>query len=160
LSKEPELKICQAVPNDAIALSAIAVAGKAHWPYSQAQLKSWRSDLMVSANQISRCPTFVAKVDDLVAAFLVLEPGPTNWTLEHLWVLPDYMGRGIGRALLFHARDVAAAGGAEALTIDADPYAEPFYLACGAVRVGTIAAPIDGAPDRVRPQIYLSIVAR
>jgi hypothetical protein len=38
------------------------------------------------------------------------------------------------------------------LRVDADPHAERFYLACGAVSIGTVAAPIAGQPDRVRPQ--------
>jgi hypothetical protein len=51
---------------------------------------------------------------------------------------------------------VAVAGG-NALAIDADPNAEAFYLAKGARRIGEIAAPIEGHPDRVRPQMLLPI---
>jgi GNAT superfamily N-acetyltransferase len=51
--------------------------------------------------------------------------------LEHLWVLPDWMGQGIGRALFRHAAERAAARGALSLTIEADPNAEPFYLPHG-----------------------------
>ena len=150
----------RARPDEAALLSDIALRAKAHWPYPAEQIAAWRNDLVVTPEQISSYPTHVAQIDAIVTGFFLLEPQQENWTLEHLWVLPDYMRRGIGRALLSHAKDVAAAGGAEALTIDADPYAEPFYQACGAIRVGTIAAPIDGAPNRLRPQMYLPIVAR
>jgi hypothetical protein len=44
--------------------------------------------------------------------------------------------------------------------IDADPHAEAFYRACGALRIGGVAAPIDGQPQRVRPQLVLSTVRR
>jgi hypothetical protein len=37
------------------------------------------------------------------------------------------------------------------VTIDADPFAEAFYLHCGAERCGEVAAPIPGLPDRTRP---------
>ena len=43
------------------------------------------------------------------------------------------------------------------LTIDADPNAELFYLAYGAIRTGTIAAPIEGVPDRVRSQLHFRV---
>jgi hypothetical protein len=44
-------------------------------------------------------------------------------------------------------------------TIDSDPNAEPFYLACGAERTGAIPAPIAGQPARVRPQLVVRIRA-
>lgn len=43
------------------------------------------------------------------------------------------------------------------ITIDADPNAEAFYLACGVIRVGHVAAPIFADPSRVRPQLSLPI---
>lgn len=64
---------------------------------------------------------------------------------------------GIGSALLGDAAARAAATGAHVLAIDADPNAESFYLANGARRVGEIAAPIEGHPDRVRPQMLLDL---
>ena len=66
------------------------------------------------------------------------------------------MGRGVGRALLSHAARLAAEAGASALAIDADPNAEQFYLAFGAERVGSLAAQIEGAPGRERPQLLLT----
>lgn len=66
------------------------------------------------------------------------------------------MRRGIVRALLAHAVSTARSGGASAIAIDADPSAEPFYLACGARREGVVAAPVSGNPARVRPQLTLS----
>jgi len=39
------------------------------------------------------------------------------------------------------------------VTVDADPNAESFYLACGADRCGEVPAPIRGEPGRVRPQL-------
>ena len=76
--------------------------------------------------------------------------------LEHFWVLPGQMGKGVGRALLVYARGLAAAGGANRISIDADPYAERFYRACGANTVDIKAAPIPGMPQRVRPQMLLA----
>jgi hypothetical protein len=56
-------------------------------------------------------------------------------------------------------REVHAAG-LDQLQIDADPNAEPFYVACGARRVGERPAPIAAQPLRVRPQLVLAIPAR
>ena len=53
-----------------------------------------------------------------------------------------------------------AAAVAATLHIDADPNAVAFYLACGAVRVGEVAAAIEGEAGRVRPQLRLGVGAR
>jgi GNAT superfamily N-acetyltransferase len=52
--------------------------------------------------------------------------------LEHLWVSPEHIGTGIGRALFDHAVRRAAALGATTLSIEADPNAEGFYRRMGA----------------------------
>ena len=55
--------------------------------------------------------------------------------------------QGLGRRLLAHAARVARLAGAREIAIEADPQAEPFYLAQGAVRVGARAAPFPANPD-------------
>jgi len=150
--------IRRAAPDEAAILAGIAQAAKAHWGYSAAQLAAWRDGLSPDSASIASCPTHVAEIDGEIAGFCQLIDSARPAVVEHLWVHPRHMGRGIGRALLDAClRELAAAGG-DALDIDSDPHAEGFYLACGAVRVGEIAAPIDGQPDRVRPQLRLAVM--
>ena len=61
--------------------------------------------------------------------------------------------------LAAHALETAARGGAASVSVDGDPNAERFYLACGAERRGEIAAPIPGEPGRVRPQFAFALRA-
>jgi GNAT superfamily N-acetyltransferase len=149
------LHIRQARASDAVTLSALAVAAKQHWAYSVEDIESWRRLLTVRQDDLVSKPAFVAELDGEVAGFYVLAPDGTMWELEHLWVSPPFMRRGVGRALLAHAALTARSGGASSIAIDADPNAEPFYLACGAAREGSIAAPIASNPARVRPQLSL-----
>ncbi len=120
-------------------------------------MDAWRADLAISPQMIADNHVHVAEYEAQVAGFYVLLPQAEHWVLDAFWVLPDFMGRGIGRALLEHAVGVASQGGATMLTIDADPHAEAFYRACGAKTVSTVAAPLEGMPDRVRPQMVLSV---
>ncbi|MBO9334342.1 MAG: GNAT family N-acetyltransferase [Roseiflexus sp.] len=46
--------------------------------------------------------------------------------MEDLWVLPDYIGKDIGRKLFEHAIKQAQLSGADHLELDADPNATPF----------------------------------
>jgi GNAT superfamily N-acetyltransferase len=151
------MHIRKAEPAESDALSAIAYASKAHWGYAPAVLDSWRHDLSVSADSIARHPTFVCEVRGEIAGFYQLMLSEGECGLEHLWVHPSFMGKGIGRSLLAHAVEHAARCGAKHVVIDADPNAERFYLACGAVRCGAVAAPIEGEPGRVRPQLRISV---
>ena len=77
--------------------------------------------------------------------------------LEHLWIRPDQMGKGIGRLLLTHALAEAERSGADVVVIESDPNAAGFYRRMGAVRVGEIQAAMPGAPDRVLPLLEISI---
>lgn len=138
-------------------LSALAFESKAHWGYSAAQLEAWRHNLALSRHLVDSGLTWLAEAEEGVLGFFALEKVLPNWSLEHLWVRPGCMGRGVGRAMLVRALELARQGAASGIAIDADPYAEAFYLACGAIRVGAQAAPIDGAPLRVRPQLLLRL---
>jgi GNAT superfamily N-acetyltransferase len=105
----------------------------------------------VSAGSLAGRLAFVGELGGRIVGFYSLIPSVREWDLDDLWVLPALMGRGIGRALLMHASHTAAEGGATLLRIESDPYAEQFYIACGAERVGAVVAPIEGEPDRIRP---------
>ena len=156
---EPLMKIRTAMASEAHALSKLAVAAKAHWGYSQSQLRAWTSDLTLSPDAIAQLPTFVAEVHaesgTEIAGFYQLDTLQLPWSLGHLWVKPQLMRRGLGRALLLHALARVADAGLTELCIDSDPHAEPFYVAFGAKRVGAIPAPIEDDPARMRPQLRL-----
>jgi len=139
--------------HEAKALTAIALEAKAFWGYPADTIESWKQELTVSTQTVTSRPTFVAVIADEIVGFYSLSPSHDAWKLEDLWVLPRFMDRGIGRALVAHALETAARGGASSVTVDADPNAESFYLACGADRCGEVPAPIRGEPGRVRPQL-------
>jgi predicted N-acetyltransferase YhbS len=136
-------------------MNRIALEAKAHWGYPAEELARWSADLRVTPATIELWPTFVAEAGDAVIGWAQLDPRPMPWALDALWVAPDQMGRGVGRSLLTHALEIAAAAGQRVLTIDADPHAEGFYLRFGARRRATVAAPIASDPHRCRPQLVL-----
>lgn len=142
---------------DEAKLACISLAAKAVWGYSATQLSAWREDLSPAVASMLSRPTFVAEIGGEAAGYYQLVVRERNADLEHLWVHPACMRQGIGRALVAHALEFAAAHGIDVLLIDSDPNAESFYLACGATRAGLSPAPIDGQPERFRPQMVLSV---
>ena len=153
------MHIRHALPAEAAQLTALARRSKAYWGYAEVQLDAWRDELSITPALVEAAHVFVCESDGDIAAFYALLREGERWQLGHLWVLPEQMGRGIGRALLRHAATEAFDGGAREVLVDADPYAEAFYLACGAERDGEVAAPIAGQPRRRRPQLRLPVAA-
>ncbi|WP_405359924.1 GNAT family N-acetyltransferase [Kitasatospora sp. NBC_00085] len=151
------MRIRPARPDEAEQLSALALRSKAYWGYDAAFLEACREELTLDAAGIERRRTAVAEGGGRVLGFITLVGAPPQGELGMLFVEPDTIGRGVGRRLVEHLRAQATALGFRRLTIDADPYAEPFYLAMGATRIGT--TPSESIPGRELPLLALEITA-
>lgn len=151
----PTLRDARPSAAEAALLSALALRSKGHWGYDAAFLESCRDELTLSADELASRRTRVAVVDGEVAGFSTLEGEPPHGEIGMLFVDPVHIGRGLGGLLV---RDLLARAGEEGFTrlhIDADPSAEAFYLAHGAVRVGEVAS--GSIPGRVLPQLEMSV---
>jgi GNAT superfamily N-acetyltransferase len=149
------MNLRSAVLADLPALNALAWEAKAHWGYSTEQLQAWADDMAVTAESLTARPVVVADNAGEPIGFAQVATDTQPWELWALWVRPAHMGKGAGKALLTWAMELAATASQAELAIDADPNAADFYLHCGARVVATVAAPIAGQPDRVRPQLRL-----
>ncbi|MBI2496845.1 MAG: GNAT family N-acetyltransferase [Opitutae bacterium] len=146
--------VCRrALPQEAAALTRIALAAKQSWGYPDEWMAEWRADLTIAPGYIGSSPVWVAEVDGTVVGFLGLVQEGGRWWLEHLWILPAWHGRGLGRALFAEAVRQARAVGATALLIKSDPNAEPFYLKMGATRTGLEVYDLPGKIRREVPQL-------
>ncbi|SEL13546.1 GNAT family N-acetyltransferase [Streptacidiphilus jiangxiensis] len=135
-------------------LSDLAMRSKAYWGYDDAFMAACREELTLSAATIESRRTAVAELDGRLLGFATLEGEPLEGTLGMLFVEPDAIGRGVGRRLFEHVMANARALGFARLTIDADPHAEPFYLAMGARRIG--ATPSESIPGRMLPLLAVT----
>lgn len=138
------MQIIRAKPEDADALTEIAHAAKRHWGYPERWIESWRDTLTIRAELIAANVAYLAMEDTRAAGFYLLTNGSDGLHLDHLWIMPRAMDRGVGRALFEHAVAQAKGLGQETLKIEADPNAEGFYTRMGARRVGVNATNIDG----------------
>jgi GNAT superfamily N-acetyltransferase len=76
-------------------------------------------------------------------------PSPPDLRVLSLFVEPWAIGRGYGKRLWRHAVEVARTLGCRRLRIESDPFAEAFYHAMGAERIGE--APSEAIPGRMIP---------
>lgn len=118
---------------DAQLLSSISKASKAYWGYPPEWLELWRADLEVTPEYLARHYNFVLHwlPDRKVIGFCVLMEEAHQLWVEHLWVLPDYIGRGLGSALLTTALDQCIGPNHRSVRVIADPNAVPFYKSKG-----------------------------
>ena len=71
----------------------------------------------------------VAELRSEIVGFYALEYlYESEFELEALFVEPKYIGSGIGRALITHATNYAAAFGGDTLIIQCDPNAEKLVV--------------------------------
>ena len=134
-----DFSIEQAVPDDAPSLSALAIRSKAHWGYSQEFMEACVMELTITTAQLEsqELVAFKAFEGDLLLGFYALEfLGNEVCELDALFVEPEHIGRGIGRALLEHARSQAIGLSARVISIQGDPNAAAFYEAAGARHIG------------------------
>ena len=136
-----QISIRPARPEEADLLTEIACSAKAHWGYSAEQMAAWKpAFLTITSQYIEQHAPWVAENETCrPVAFAALEQGAAGAVLEHLWVLPEYMGRGIGRRLF---RRIAARTGA--FTFTSDPQADGFYLKLGAQLIGQVESDFQG----------------
>jgi ribosomal protein S18 acetylase RimI-like enzyme len=137
------MDIARARAEDAPTLTEIAHAAKRHWGYPERWIESWRDILTMRPEFVAANIGFCAVEDDRIVGFYVLTSESDGLHLDHLWILPTAMRRGIGRALFEHAIAQAKDRGFDSIRIEADPNAEAFYQRMGAKRVGTSASQID-----------------
>ena len=130
------MKIVRARAEDAADLTAIVFSAKRHWRYPERWIEAWRDTLTIQADFVNANETYAAVVDGRAVGFYALCRAGDILRLEHLWVLPDAMNRGVGRALFAHAVERGKALGYRAMEIESDPNAEGFYQRLGACRIG------------------------
>lgn len=140
------MEIVRAESAAAGALTKIAFAAKGHWGYPEEWIHRWAGELTVTAEYISAHPTYAAVLEGEIVGFHALQLGSSEAVLDHLWVRPNAMRKGVGRALFEHAENLARERGAGSITIVGDPNAEGFYKRMGAVVYGRQPATMDGQP--------------
>lgn len=135
-----DIEIRPATAQDASALTEVALAAKRFWGYPEEYIRLWQEDLTITPDTIDRFAIYCALHEHTILGFYALGDLGSGYELEHMWVRPEHIGRGLGRQLLNHATAVARGAGAEALRIVADPNAVGFYHRAGATKVGEMAS--------------------
>lgn len=150
------IHIRRALPDDADALTRIAISAKRHWEYPERWIEIWTPQLTFTPEYFQVNESWTAEADSsLVGFYTIQERHGIGW-LENLWVLPEYIGRGIGLRLFLHAVDLACQRGFKTLQLEADPNAVGFYERMGMYKVGERLSEIEGQ-SRILPVMEMTL---
>ena len=140
-----------ATAEEAPALSELCRRSKAHWGYDDDFMAACVEELTVRPERYGDNEVWVAEDGAPVGLYeLACDPDGVGDVLL-FFVAPEAMGRGVGAALWSHMEQRAADRGLTRITVEADPYAAPFYermgcrltgrAPCGAARRNAMTHP-------------------
>ena len=119
-------------------------------------MKACRQELTLSPAFVRSNPTYLLRLAGRVVGFYSLERlGAQDVELAHLFVEPERIGQGLGRALMDHAKECARRLGYRTMTIQSDPNAKRFYRMSGGRVVGR--RPSASIPGRDLPLLRLDL---
>ncbi|MEY4508928.1 MAG: hypothetical protein RLZZ450_1050 [Pseudomonadota bacterium] len=114
-------------------LTELALRSKAYWGYDASFMAACRAELTVILDGDDAHVTYVLEEGQTIVGFYALqEIGSGRLELAFLFVEPDAIGRGYGKALIEHAKQQTRSAGHRVLVIASDPHAAAFYRAAGA----------------------------
>ena len=148
--------IFRATPDQSKILTQIAFAAKRHWGYPEQWIQLWLPLLTVTPAFIEEHETYFAWTDGIPVGFCAISVEGERVSVEHLWVLPEHMGKGIGAELFSFMYSRCKELGARVLEIESDPNAQGFYECMGAKWVGQVVGEIDGHP-RILPLLEITL---
>jgi GNAT superfamily N-acetyltransferase len=136
-------------------LSELCFRSKAVWGYDEEFMNACRGELSLSPHDLELTHIALAEAHRRILGVVQVKVSAEDAELLKLFVEPEMLRKGIGKALFTWATDIARRMGAHQMTIEADPDAAPFYRRMGARDAG--AAPSRSIPGRMLPKLAFDV---
>ncbi|MEI8320886.1 MAG: GNAT family N-acetyltransferase [Alphaproteobacteria bacterium] len=121
-----------ALPSDLRNLNDLLKASKAHWGYDEVFMKEFMENLGLSEASFSQQSLFLVFVEGVLAGFYGFAVGEDKiLELEHFYLYPDFIGKGLGRQMWNLGLDTAKSWGHRDFLVWSDPHADGFYEKMG-----------------------------
>jgi len=159
-----DYQIRPAIGTDAENLTTISFASKRGWKYPEHYYKIWKDELTITQEYIQindvwlvedRKPfgyySVIYLKEDLMLPLGTLEKG---YWLEHMFILPEYIGKEVGRDLFNFITRQCIEHGIGEISVLADPNSRGFYEKMGCTFVRNFPSTIAG---RTTPQFLCRI---
>jgi len=122
-----DLVIQKAELKDSAILTEISKSAKAYWDYPEEWLQLWENDLTITIAQIQQHQVFkLTREGEILGFCMIIEEGELV-EIEHLWIRPKYIGKGLGKYLLTEVLQSVITKSHTTLSVLADPNVVGFY---------------------------------
>ncbi|MEM1219665.1 MAG: GNAT family N-acetyltransferase [Bacteroidota bacterium] len=132
-------------------MNKISWVAKSHWGYPDDWMERWKPDLELHKEDLSKQEILVLLDGAQAIGFSAVQDYSEHVEVNHLWILPSYIGKGLGKRLLQKSLTKALVKGRPVL-VDADPNAEGFYTNFGFITFAQVAS---YPPGRFLPRMRL-----
>lgn len=140
---------------DASRLTEISFESKHYWNYPDEYFEIWRQELTITEEYIRNNNVFVAFKNKSLIGYASLSevkedfmagqvPVSKGFWLEHMFVIPKYIGKGVGRGLFLAISNECQKSKIPIINIFADPNATGFYEKMNCVFQGETPSSIPG----------------
>jgi GNAT superfamily N-acetyltransferase len=149
-------------------LTNISFSSKGYWNYPKEYYEIWSKELTIRADYIQNNDVYVFESDgEIIGYYSVVELkddievsgitiGKGFW-LEHMFIEPHSIGKGIGTKMFEHLRERCATIGINELGVLADPNSRGFYEKMGCEYILEYPSTIK---NRTTPYLQLKIRSR
>lgn len=160
-----KLVIRRVKPEEADLLTEISLQSKAYWNYPESFFRAWLPELTITYQYIKDNIVRAVQLGEHLVGYYSLvqlrhdlevagEVLACGYWLEHMFVLPHWIGRGYGTAMMDHLQAICRARGIDTLKVLADPNARPFYEKTGWRFLRDFPSTI---PGRTTPMLQLAL---
>lgn len=161
-------RIRKAIDGDQETLTELSFVSKRYWQYPEHYYTAWQSELTITRSYLEQNSVYLIGNQAVIVGYysivllgksLVLQ-GQTlsrgHW-LDHMFVLPEYIGTGIGRKLFAHLCTMCKTKKIMSVNLLADPHAKGFYEKMGCVYVKECPSTIEGRTTPLLRIDFLSV---
>lgn len=145
-----EITIRKATNKDLPTLNALIRESKSYWGYSDDFMDRFMELFGLTEDYLSKHTLHVILYNETIAGvsgFKMHDDGTVE--LDYFFILPKFIGRGIGKKLWDFSCSVAKQLTDSSFILWSDPQAETFYIKMGCKRIGMKKSPL--LPDRETP---------
>lgn len=146
-------------------LTSVSFQSKKIWRYPDHFFEIWKNELTIHPDYIRHNKVFVFEEKSIILGYYsmvylendvdlsgtVLSKG--HW-LEHMFILPGFIGKGIGTKLFDHLKTICTENRISRISILSDPNARGFYEKMGCRYVKEYPSSI---PHRTTPLLILTL---
>lgn len=125
-----DIQIKTAEISDINILNNISVESKMYWNYPQEWMDNWKDVLILTKEHFKEQHIYKLEKTGSIIGFCSIVENESDYEIVHLWLIPDYIGKGYGKLLLNETIKQVVKNKKE-IIVESDPNSEAFYSSQG-----------------------------